>query len=63
MSSPPIVDERRLLLDVRDLQTWFPVRSGLLQRVTSHVKAVDGVSFEIREGETKSLNLRVVEVK
>src|SRR5690606_28508127 len=43
------------LLDVRDLQTWFPVRSGLLQRVTSHVKAVDGVSFTIGRGETLGL--------
>jgi ABC-type oligopeptide transport system ATPase subunit len=43
------------LLDVRDLKTWFPVRTGLLQRVTSHVKAVDGVSFTIGRGETLGL--------
>src|SRR5690606_38305046 len=43
------------LLDVRDLKTWFPVRSGLLQRVTSHVKAVDGVTFTIGRGETLGL--------
>ena len=43
------------LLEVKDLQTYFPVRSGLLQRVTSHVKAVDGVSFTLRKGETLGL--------
>ncbi|MEO1008940.1 MAG: ATP-binding cassette domain-containing protein [Planctomycetota bacterium] len=45
----------RPLLDVRGLQTHFPVRSGLLQRVTSHVKAVDGVSFGLGKGETLGL--------
>ncbi len=43
------------LLEVKDLKTYFPVRSGLLQRVTSYVKAVDGVSFDIAPGETLGL--------
>ena len=43
------------LLDVRDLQTWFPIRRGLLQRITGHVKAVDGVSFTLHKGETLGL--------
>jgi len=43
------------LLAVGDLKTHFPVRSGLLQRVTSHVRAVDGVSFELARGETLGL--------
>ena len=43
------------LLKVENLRTYFPVRTGVLQRVTSHVKAVDDVSFEIREGETLGL--------
>ncbi|MCS6845547.1 MAG: dipeptide ABC transporter ATP-binding protein [Caldilineales bacterium] len=43
------------LLVVEDLKKYFPVRSGLLQRVTAWVKAVDGVSFTIREGETFGL--------
>jgi oligopeptide transport system ATP-binding protein len=48
MSSQP-------LLEVRGLQTWFPVRRGLLQRVTGHVKAVDGVDFALGKGETLGL--------
>ena len=43
------------LLDVRDLKTHFPVKRGLLQRTVDHVRAVDGVSFEIAPGETLGL--------
>lgn len=43
------------LLVVEDLKTYFPIRAGLLQRVVANVKAVDGVSFTIREGETFGL--------
>ncbi len=39
------------LVVVKDLKKHFPVRSGLLRRVTAQVKAVDGVSFTIRKGE------------
>ncbi|MBM4113556.1 MAG: ABC transporter ATP-binding protein [Phycisphaerae bacterium] len=45
----------RPLLEVCDLQTWFPVRRGVLQRTVGHVKAVDGVSFRIGRGETLGL--------
>jgi oligopeptide/dipeptide ABC transporter ATP-binding protein len=40
---------------VEDLKTWFPVKSGLLQRTTGYVKAVDGVSLKLRKGETYGL--------
>ncbi len=40
------------LLDVRDLHTWFPVRKGIFARTVGHVKAVNGVSFTMKEGET-----------
>ncbi len=43
------------LLEVTDLKVHFPIRSGVLQRVTSHVKAVDGVSLAIAAGRTLGL--------
>ncbi len=45
----------RDLLVVDNLKTYFPIRAGVLQRVVANVKAVDGVSFTVREGETFGL--------
>lgn len=44
-----------VLLEVRNLVKHFPVRAGILQRTVAVVKAVDGVSFQIRRGETFGL--------
>src|ERR1700691_4048360 len=35
-----------------DLKVWFPIKRGFLRKVVGHVKAVDGVSIEVRRGET-----------
>ena len=43
------------LVEVRDLVKHFPVRGGILQRTVGWVQAVDGVSFDIRRGETLGL--------
>ncbi|AXS42183.1 oligopeptide/dipeptide ABC transporter ATP-binding protein [Breoghania sp. L-A4] len=43
---------RQPLIIARDLKKHFPVRSGLFNRQTATVHAVDGVSFEVRKGET-----------
>jgi oligopeptide/dipeptide ABC transporter ATP-binding protein len=44
-----------VLLDVAHLKKYFPIRRGLLSQVVGHVKAVDDISFQIREGETLGL--------
>ncbi|MGE0768476.1 MAG: ABC transporter ATP-binding protein [Hyphomicrobiaceae bacterium] len=49
--SPPT----ETVLSVRDLKKYFPVRRGLLSRVAAQVKAVDGVSFDVRRGEALCL--------
>jgi len=43
------------VLQVKQLCTWFPVRSGWLGRVREHVRAVDDVSFDVHPGETLGL--------
>jgi len=42
----------QILLQVKDLKMHFPVTKGLFKRTVGYVKAVDGVSFSIRQGET-----------
>lgn len=44
-----------LLLQVRNLRKYFPIERGLFRRTVGHVKAVDGVSFFVRERETFGL--------
>ncbi len=43
------------ILEVRDLKTYFPIKTGLFSRVTGYVKAVDGISFSIQRGTTMGL--------
>ena len=50
--APPADLGAKTVLDVRGLKVWFPIRKGFLRRVVDHVKAVDGVSVSVREGQT-----------
>ncbi len=43
------------LIDVRNLKKYFPVRRGMWRKVIGHVRAVDDISFSIKEGETLGL--------
>ncbi|WP_371599551.1 ABC transporter ATP-binding protein [Streptomyces sp. NBC_00564] len=45
-------DDREVLLRVKGLKKHFPIRKGVLQRQVAAVKAVDGIDFEVRKGET-----------
>lgn len=53
--NPSEVNNKRDLVIVKDLVKYFPVRSGVLQRVTAWVQAVDKVSFSVKQGETLGL--------
>ncbi|QOY37405.1 ABC transporter ATP-binding protein [Anaerobacillus isosaccharinicus] len=44
-----------ILLEVKGLKKYFPIKAGILQRTVGHVKAVDDVSFFIKKGETFGL--------
>ena len=41
-----------VVMDARDVKVWFPITAGLLRRTIGHIKAVDGVSLQVRAGET-----------
>ena len=44
-----------VLLKVEDLKVHFPILSGFTRRVKGYVKAVDGVSFDVKERETMAV--------
>ncbi len=43
------------LLEVVNLKKYFPIKAGILSKVVNHIKAVDGVSFAVKKGETLGL--------
>lgn len=47
--------ERTPILELRNLKTYFPIRSGIFGKTTDYVKAVDDVSFNVYPGETLGL--------
>ena len=49
---PPADPTAATILSAKDIRVWFPIRKGFLRRTVDHVKAVDGVSLEVREGQT-----------
>ena len=40
------------ILEAQDLKKWYPIKGGVFSRISGNIKAVDGVSFNIRPGET-----------
>ena len=51
----PLVYDPQYILQVRDLKKHFPIKDGMLGRVTGYVKAVDGVTFNLKRGTTMGL--------
>ncbi len=48
----PLNPHGDVMIRTDDLKVWFPIKRGVLRSVAGHVKAVDGVSIEVRRGET-----------
>jgi microcin C transport system ATP-binding protein len=48
----PINPDAPVVVETRDLKVWFPIKRGVMRRVVGHIKAVDGVSIGVRQGET-----------
>jgi peptide/nickel transport system ATP-binding protein len=56
MAAPVLAtNNKETLLEVNNLKKYFPIKGGLLRRTVAAVKAVDGVSFAVRRGETLGL--------
>src|SRR5205814_3198903 len=48
----PVNIEAPVVVETKELKVWFPIKRGVLRRVVGHIKAVDGVSVVVRQGET-----------
>src|ERR1700690_1152605 len=48
----PVRPDAPIVLETQDLKVWFPIKRGFLRRGVGHIKAVDGVSIAVRQGET-----------
>jgi microcin C transport system ATP-binding protein len=48
----PLNPHGDVMIRTDDLKVWFPIRRGVLRKVVGHIKAVDGVTIEVRRGET-----------
>src|SRR5215208_1956958 len=48
----PVSPQAPIIVQAGPMKVWFPIRRGFLRRTVGHIKAVDGVSIVVREGET-----------
>ncbi len=50
--APDPQPDAKIMVEADNLKVWFPIKHGLLRRTVDHIKAVDGISFKLRQGET-----------
>ncbi|HMU87752.1 MAG TPA: dipeptide ABC transporter ATP-binding protein, partial [Agitococcus sp.] len=48
----PVAEHATTILKIDQLRLWFPIKQGFWQRVVGHIKAVDGISLQLKAGET-----------
>jgi microcin C transport system ATP-binding protein len=48
----PLCPGAPVMVETDKLKVWFPIKRGVMRRVVGHIKAVDGVSIAVRQGET-----------
>jgi microcin C transport system ATP-binding protein len=48
----PLQPDAPIVAQTHDLKVWFPIKRGVLRKTVGHIKAVDGVSIAVRQGET-----------
>src|SRR4051812_9004905 len=48
----PLQPQAPVVVETDDLKVWFPIKRGVLRKVVGHIKAVDGVTISVRQGET-----------
>ncbi|MGA9442730.1 MAG: ABC transporter ATP-binding protein [Methyloceanibacter sp.] len=51
-SPPPADPDAKTILKTDDLKVWFPIKRGFLRKTVGHVKAVDGIDVDVKEGQT-----------
>jgi len=51
-TAPAVNDRAPIVIETDDLKVWFPIKKGALRRTVDYVKAVDGLSLKLREGQT-----------
>ncbi|KPN97307.1 ABC transporter ATP-binding protein [Lysinibacillus sp. ZYM-1] len=55
MNETVVKQDKENLLEIIDLKTYYPIKGGFLRHTVGHVKAVDNISFSIKNGETLGL--------
>jgi len=48
----PLKPDAPIVVEANDLKVWFPIKRGVLRHTVGHIKAVDGISIAVRQGET-----------